>query len=101
MEKGDRMSRLDGNAEVQKNAVAPCAVVPDNIVVSHENPRLDEHTAGDGNDKALSALSVIHGNYDYVSFDRFKGASFSFLNKLAAETTEETSNEKEGARSDE
>ena len=101
MEKGDRMSGLDGNAAVQKNTVAPCAVVPDNIAVSHENPRLDEHTAGDGNDKALSALSVVHGNYDYVSFDGFKGANVSLFNKLAVETIEETSNEKEVVTSDE
>ena len=66
-----------------------------------QKTRLDECTAGDGNGKALSTPSVVHGNYACFNFDGFKGANISFLNKLASETTEETSNEKEGARSDE
>ena len=52
VEKDDRMSRLDGNAVVPKNTVVPCAVVPDNTVVSHNKSRLDECTTGDGNGKA-------------------------------------------------
>ena len=44
---------------------------------------------------------MVNGNYTYVSFDGVKGANVSFLNKLTSEPTEETSNEKEGVKSDE
>ena len=92
------MSRLDGvNAMVPKNAVVPCAVVPDNAVVPHEKSRLDERTAGDGNDKALSTPHVLRGDYACISFDGFKGANVSFLNKFTSEPEEE----KERVQSDE
>ena len=38
---------------------------------------------------------------DHAIFDGFKGDNVSFLNKLASEPAEETSNEKEGMTSDE
>ena len=95
------MSRLDGITIAQKNAAAPRAVVQDDTVVPHEKPRLDKYAAIDGNGKALSAPPAVRGDYACVNFDSFKGDNASFLNKLAAETIEETSNEKEGARSDE
>ena len=95
------MSRLDGNAVVQKNTVVPHAIVKDNTAVFCKKPRLYEHAAGDRNGKVLSVLSLVRGNYACVSFDGFKGSNVSFLNKLAVETIEETSNEKELVESDE
>ena len=92
---------LDGNAVVPNNTVVPHAVVTNNTEDPCEKSRLDECTAWDWNDKALSILSVVHGDYTYVSFDRLKGDNVYFLNKIASETAEETSNEKEGVKSDE
>ena len=34
---------------------------------------------------AASVPSIVHGNYMYISFNRFKGSNVSFMNKVMGE----------------